>query len=795
MNQGSPTSTHLQGHVEQFVHELDRTLRACAQTVSSQLQEQANFAPSADRASIAQKIFRRYAEHKEAWLDKTFHAWMQAAKATPEDNPATLSALELNFEAALEPERSIEIKIRSKRLSMDLQTDHMMLQRQLCLRIEHLASAKEARLTEVLQPSTITQCLAQAWDDVGLDKTAWEASMPHFVEPFSAQLGLAYEALEKRLDDDGLGAAMDLRSRIRRAQNTTPKTEAVAMYPGFIGPSAGNPSVGTRGTRHADSRFPEETGLTLAQKVARIRHPDAAMHTPAPSYMPAAASAGTHVATGEQDPLLQEIGKQLVELLQLHRPAPSPAQTASDPMFSPTVFAETVISPDQTQLLDTSETVIPLPTMEDPEEALNLLRRKTKSLKRKTDSNEQKAVVELVSLMFQSILEDRLLPQAMRLMLSRLQMPIIRLGLKDEGFFENMHHPARQLLDHIGIWVARGPGQHELESDVLAKMGSLIQDIELTDQPTEETFSQALERWAAFVAQRPAHNDAGRAVLAQAQQLELQEISSAQYTLEFRNMLSEWDLPDTMREFLYQTWAEVLAASYAKVGPDHPQTLHLKEVAAKLIWSAMPKAKRTDHVQMVRDMPKLVADTREGLRLIMSDAAQLESKLMELTQAMSQSLMSRGKPVGTERMQQIRDQLTSMENEFGNENLGALAFHREQVKWLFAREGLNVTFVDTSDEAPLANVIDEVAHYPLGGWYHLWQNDSSTLAQLGWRSQHGQLCLLTTTDQHHYIYTSASLANQLHNGHIERLESDPLSLRATQDALEVIAMQPSRLLQ
>ena len=74
-------------------------------------------------------------------------------------------------------------------------------------------------------------------------------------------------------------------------------------------------------------------------------------------------------------------------------------------------------------------------------------------------------VINLVSMLFDFILEDRQLPSIMKALLSRLQIPILKVALLDRSFFNRGGHPARKLLNELAMaaigWNEKAEGQRD----------------------------------------------------------------------------------------------------------------------------------------------------------------------------------------------------------------------------------------------------------------------------------------------------------------------------------------------
>ena len=72
---------------------------------------------------------------------------------------------------------------------------------------------------------------------------------------------------------------------------------------------------------------------------------------------------------------------------------------------------------------------------------------------------------------------------------------------------------------------------------------------------------------------------------------------------------------EEIREFLFKVWAEVLALSAVRNGPQHEETLALKNSASELVWAASAKPNRNDRARVIQDLPRLLQRLRQGMTL------------------------------------------------------------------------------------------------------------------------------------------------------------------------------------
>ena len=57
--------------------------------------------------------------------------------------------------------------------------------------------------------------------------------------------------------------------------------------------------------------------------------------------------------------------------------------------------------------------------------------------------------MDVIALLFDYVFRDPSIPEALRKLFGRLQVPVVKVGLLDRTFFSDRSHPARKLLDHL----------------------------------------------------------------------------------------------------------------------------------------------------------------------------------------------------------------------------------------------------------------------------------------------------------------------------------------------------------
>jgi hypothetical protein len=105
----------------------------------------------------------------------------------------------------------------------------------------------------------------------------------------------------------------------------------------------------------------------------------------------------------------------------------------------------------------------------------------------------------MVAMLFECMLDDRNLPDSLKALIGRLQIPLVKVAVLDKSFFSRSSHPARRLLNEIAN-AAMGWGtcdDHERDS-LYVRIDQVVQRLlnDFVDDPA--IFSELLADFLAF---------------------------------------------------------------------------------------------------------------------------------------------------------------------------------------------------------------------------------------------------------------------------------------------------------
>ena len=121
------------------------------------------------------------------------------------------------------------------------------------------------------------------------------------------------------------------------------------------------------------------------------------------------------------------------------------------------------------------------------------------SVDRRNLSSADTDVIELVGLMFEYMLKDEHLPNAVKALLSLLHTPLLKVAVIDRSFFTHHGHAARRLLNDMTAAGIRWVDESQLERGIFPKMREIVDKVLLDFKEDVSLFDTLLEEFTAAV--------------------------------------------------------------------------------------------------------------------------------------------------------------------------------------------------------------------------------------------------------------------------------------------------------
>lgn len=247
-------------------------------------------------------------------------------------------------------------------------------------------------------------------------------------------------------------------------------------------------------------------------------------------------------------------------------------------------------------------------------------------------------MINLVSMLFEFIQDDYNLSAPIQVLISRLQIPMLKVVIKDRTFFSRATHPARKLLNALakaGIgWSqsdekARDKLYEQIHNIVARILNEFNGDLALFENLNEE-FEQFLareNRKATLVEQRTRESERGRIKSQKAQETVDQLL---------QQKLSRHQIPETIRNILTNGWSRVMFLAYLRNDIEHRWNQTVR-VVDDLIWCLHPHLDDQERDQWVRVVPGLLKSLRAGLEEVSYNSTRLDEMMTDLKHELTEA--------------------------------------------------------------------------------------------------------------------------------------------------------------
>ena len=651
---------------------------------------------------------------------------------------------------------TIEHEILSSKLALSMMDRASWEFTDLCSRINVLEGREDLDPNDVLRPHVLARIVTASWRAAGLSIETWRMLQGILHEELSHFTEESYHETNRFLIQRHVLPEVDLRPFIRRSRG--PNTRG---FGSTNSASGGFPASG-RGVVDGGEVGEETRMMTRAGGLARgMDHAEAVLSR-----------------------LNRLVGRQLPEF----------AVTSSNPV-SASPRLKTAISEAQRSIARRLSAGAGARTVAGPVSTPALLaeiNKRKQALKDAATTPVERATIEIVALLFQSILTEERIPSSVRVWFARLQMPVLRVAVSEPDFFATVDHPARRLIDRMGSCVMGFDATSRAIGDILEKeIKRVVQVVEAYPDTGRRVFQTVLVEFEKFLEHYfKNENEASRKGVSLAQQVEQRETLAIQYTIELRKMLNEVPVQEGVREFLFHVWADVLAMAAVKSGGD--ATRDLKRAAADLIWSASAKVSREERAEVIRRLPPLLKTLRDGMDDAGVPAARQEEHIQRLNNSLAAAFTAKTAAIPHHRLEELMARLETLEELLPE--AADLEIDESMVHDLSGHESSELEVVGEGGSMPTPAMLAWARELQVGSWYMLDYRNRNEAVQLAWQGMRRQLTLFVSPQGRGVLFQQNRLAAFLQAGLLVPAQDESLTVRATRSAMEKLDGDPARLL-
>ncbi|WP_237443168.1 DUF1631 family protein [Sinobacterium norvegicum] len=260
-----------------------------------------------------------------------------------------------------------------------------------------------------------------------------------------------------------------------------------------------------------------------------------------------------------------------------------------------------------------------------------------KAAGRNTLTSHDADIVDLVGMLFSYLLEDELIPDKVKALLSYLHTPYLKVALLSPEFVNDVSHPARKLLNSMAEAGARWnqPGQskriyNKLKQIVKTVLDDFVDDLSIFPKLLADfnDFVVETEKRIQLSEKRSLETERGLDRLVDAKETAAEVITQ---------LIKGTTIPLCLRLLLEQVWVDYLSFSCLRYGAKSAEWNEAILVAKGLMISVQPIVTLSESAKAKRFRvnKKLIDQLQQGIDMVGFAPPQAAELLTQLEQAMS----------------------------------------------------------------------------------------------------------------------------------------------------------------
>ena len=224
---------------------------------------------------------------------------------------------------------------------------------------------------------------------------------------------------------------------------------------------------------------------------------------------------------------------------------------------------------------------------------------------------------DVVSMMFDFILDDENVPDPMKALIGRLQIPMLKVALIDKNFFSKKSHPARKLLNTLAEAALGWDEKHDDGGAYYDQVESYVRKVLEEFEDSIDVFEQVHAQLKEFLADQ--EEVAEESIKGSADALESRERLERARIRAQEIMAGSFHgkpVPEVIRRFFQNRWKELLVFCHFEEGEDSEGWRNAVETMNQIIWSLTPISAPEDRKKLVELLPGLLNRVKEGMQQI-----------------------------------------------------------------------------------------------------------------------------------------------------------------------------------
>ena len=248
-----------------------------------------------------------------------------------------------------------------------------------------------------------------------------------------------------------------------------------------------------------------------------------------------------------------------------------------------------------------------------PEGTHNVLRDLQESPLGQRANQLEAMTIEMVAMLFDFIFETRDLPDGIKALLARLQIPVLKVAMLDGAFFARKTHPSRLLVNALaaaGLGWSPAMGQ---DDPLYRTIDRIVRRIIDGFGDNLGIFDELRAELEGFLASEERDAEENFSTTAEAiNEGDRKDLASVIAKSEVERRVESYPIPRFLAQFLRQKWQVTLEGVYLRDGDDSEAWSSGVATLEDLVWSVQPKKTPEDRKHLVALLPSLLKRLAAG---------------------------------------------------------------------------------------------------------------------------------------------------------------------------------------
>jgi hypothetical protein len=250
--------------------------------------------------------------------------------------------------------------------------------------------------------------------------------------------------------------------------------------------------------------------------------------------------------------------------------------------------------------------------------------------------------IDTLAMIFEAMFNDPELPDALKAVISSLQIAVLKVAMKDSSLFTDDQHVVRQVIDTMGELVIGLPLDVSMRHPVCSRLVDIASALRSEQGNEQEAFRTALAQLQSLRNDRQAEmNAAAQAYVPLVDQLDRRDRAS-RAAREAIEKLLELRPPAMVRDFISRTWRPWLQLVFEEHGGDSREWQDNVGTIETLLWTFQPKADPDQRKALAQRLPGVLQRIKTAMSRTGLPTSAQEKFLDECFTLQTQALRNQG---------------------------------------------------------------------------------------------------------------------------------------------------------